>query len=323
MRFIVYGAGAIGGVVGARLAEHGEDVALIARGAHAEAIRANGLTLEAVEGTKRLALPVVTTPAELEFTAGDVVLLAVKSQDTQGCLESLRWVAPASTPVACLQNGVENERAALRYFDNVYPVCVMCPAGHLEPGVVQASSSPVTGLLDIGRYPSGTDGIAAEVAAALERATFSSLVLPDVMRWKYAKLLRNLGNALDALCGAAGRGSPLAGMARDEGAACLAAAGIEYATEDEDAARRGGLLQLRPVNGQRRDGSSTWQSLKRRTGSVETDYLNGEIALLGRHHGIPTPVNALLQRLTAELAASQGEPGSLTPEDLLNRLATR
>jgi 2-dehydropantoate 2-reductase len=321
MRFIVYGAGAIGGVVGCRLAEHGEEVVLVARGAHAAAIAESGLTLESADGARTFALPVVGHPGELDFADGDVVLLAVKSQDTQGCLEALRAVAPAATPIACLQNGVENERAALRYFANVYPVCVMLPAAHLTPGVVQAASAPITGGLDLGRYPGGTDEVAQAMAGVFGRATFSSLVRPDIMRWKYAKLLLNLGNALDALCGAAGRGSPLRVAATAEAVACLRAAGIDFASEEEDAARRDGLLTLRPVAGRPRGGSSTWQSLKRQTGSVETDYLNGEIALLGRLHGVPTPVNALLQDLAARAAATGAEPGGMPLEQITAALA--
>jgi 2-dehydropantoate 2-reductase len=321
MRFIVYGAGAIGGVVGARLAQAGADVVLIARGAHAAAIAESGLTLAAPDGSRTFPLPVVTDPAELVFGPGDVVLLGVKSQDTPGCLDALRAAAPPSTPVACVQNGVANEPAALRFFENVYGVCVLCPATHLEPGVVEAPSAPVTGLLDIGRYPGGTDELARSVSAVFERATFHSQVLPDVMRWKYNKLLRNLGNALDALCGPAGRSSPLLGVLREEGVAVLSAAGIPFASEEDELARRADLLTVRSVNGQRRGGSSTWQSLRRRTGSVETDYLNGEIALLGRLHNIPTPANALLQTLMRHHAAARTAPGTLTPESLLAALA--
>jgi len=77
---------------------------------------------------------------------------------------------------------------------------------------------------------------------------------------------------------------------------------------------------VRPIGDQARGGGSTWQSLERRAGSVETDYLNGEIVLLGRQHGVPTPANALLQRLMADAAAT-GEPaGSMTPEELHARL---
>src|SRR3954471_18842375 len=153
MRFIVYGAGAIGGVIGARLAQHACDVVLIARGAHRDAIRAHGLTIEWGDERLTLPIPVVATPDEVDFGSDDVVLLAMKSQDTRGALDKLAVVASPTVPVVCAQNGVANERAALRHFANVYAMCVMCPAMHLEPGVVQAYSSPVSGLLDLGRYP--------------------------------------------------------------------------------------------------------------------------------------------------------------------------
>ena len=60
----------------------------------------------------------------------------------------------------CLQNGVANESAALRRFANVYGICVMLPASHLEPGLVVAHSAPVPGILDVGRFPDGVDDTA-------------------------------------------------------------------------------------------------------------------------------------------------------------------
>ena len=77
----------------------------------------------------------------------------------------------------------------------------MLPATFLEPGVVQASSSPTSGLLDLGRYPSGVDATAEAIAAALRDSSFSSNAIPDIMRWKYCKLLMNLGNSAQALFG--------------------------------------------------------------------------------------------------------------------------
>ena len=74
----------------------------------------------------------------------------------------------------CLQNGVANEPAALRLFPNVPAVSVARPTSHLEPGVVAAWSTPVTGLLDIGRYPTGIDQVDEGVAAGFRAATFSS-----------------------------------------------------------------------------------------------------------------------------------------------------
>jgi 2-dehydropantoate 2-reductase len=195
-------------------------------------------------------------------------------------------------------------------------MCVMLPAAHLEPGVVQAYGMPTTGLLDVGRYPRGSDAVAAQVAADLRGARCSSEALDDIMRSKYRKLIMNLGNAIEAACGPAPRTTDLYARAAEEGEAVLAAAGIEAASAEEDAARRGQLMRLQPIDGERRGGGSTWQSLARGTGAIEADYLNGEIALLGRLHGVPTPVNAGLQRVANRLARDHVPPGSMTVEEL-------
>jgi 2-dehydropantoate 2-reductase len=317
MRFVVFGAGAIGGVLGARLHAAGHDVVLVARGPHLDAIRDRGLRVLDPTGDHMFRIPVVADARELGLGRGDVVLVAVKSQDTLGALEALDG---SDAAVVCVQNGVANEREALRRFDRVYGVCVMCPGGHLEPGVVIAPSAPITGLLDIGRYPAGADEHADQVAGAFRSAAYESVVRPDVMRWKYRKLLVNLSNAVEALCGRAAIDGDLAAIARAEGEACLQAAGISYVSAEEDEARRAGKLDERPVGDAGRIGSSTVQDLARGTGAVETDYFNGEVALLGRLHGVPTPTNVLLQRLMGELVRGEREPGSFTEVEVLARL---
>jgi 2-dehydropantoate 2-reductase len=321
MRFVVYGAGAIGGLAGALMAEAGLDVILIARGGHAAALARAGLTVESAEGSRTVAVPVVTDPTDARIGRDDAVLLAMKSQDTPGALDALRHAAPPETPVACLQNGVANERAALRLFPNVYGVCVMCPATHLEPGVVEQNSVPTPGMLDVGRYPGGTDATAEELSEAFRQARFESIVRADVMRWKYRKLLLNLGNSVHALFGL-DAGDGLAARARAEGEDCLRAAGIDAASAEEDQARRGDYLRLRSIGDRPYRGGSSWQSLKRGTGSIEADYLNGEIALLGRLHGVPTPVNSLLQQMAIQAALRGDPPGQASPEDFDARLKT-
>jgi 2-dehydropantoate 2-reductase len=320
LRFLSVGVGAVGGVIAGRLLEAGHDVTAVARGAHLEAVRERGLRLETPTGTEVRPLPVVASPADHSFTDADVVLLSVKSQDTGPALAALAAVAPPSVLVVCAQNGVANERAALRLFPEVVGMCVMCPSTHLEPGVVQAHSAPTTGILDVGRYPSGSDDRVSELALALGGATFVAEARDDIMRWKHAKLLMNLGNGVEALCGPAARGGELARRVRLEGEACLDVAGIPYASAEEDAARRGGLLRVRPVTGQERSGGSTWQSLRRGTGEVEVDYLNGEVVLLGRLHGVPTPANELVQRLTNEAARARQAPGAVEESELLGQL---
>lgn len=310
MRFVVYGAGAIGGVVGGRLFEHGHDVTLVARGEHLRVIQSVGLRVDSPAGSVTLSVPAASGPAEIEWAGDEVVMLAMKGQDTVAALEALRLAAPPTIAVVCLQNGVANEREALRRFERVYAVPVMSPTGHLEPGVVQAWSHPVAGIYDVGRYPEGLDSTAEEFAAAMNESGFVSEPRPDVMRWKYRKLLMNLGNSVQALFERADGADTLAREVRAEGAAALAAAGIDHASGEEDRERRGSIMQLGEIEGATRGGGSTWQSLARGQGSVETDYLNGEIVLLGRVHGVATPLNARLQRWMAAANAAGAEPGS-------------
>jgi len=314
MRFVVYGAGAIGGLVGASLFEAGHRVELIARGAHLTAIQKDGLVVARPDRTTTVAVPAVAGPEQLDWDEPAVVLLTVKTQDTQEALTALGAVAPPDTAVVCAQNGVDSERQVARRFTNAYGLCVLCPATHLEPGVVVGHSAPLAGVLDLGRYPAGVDRTAEATAAALETAGFESRPLPDVMRWKYRKLLLNLANAIDALAGTAGLYCELAKLAIAEGEAVLAAAGIDVASAAEDLERRSGKVEL--SNGWA--GGSSWQSVARGSGAIETDFLNGEIVLLGTLHGVATPVNRFLQVRAAALLRDGTLLRSTTPEQLLD-----
>jgi 2-dehydropantoate 2-reductase len=75
-------------------------------------------------------------------------------------------------------------------------------------------------------------------------------------------------------------------------------------------------LRFGDIPGHPRGGGSSWQSITRGTGSIETDYLSGEIVLLGRLHGVPTPVNATLQRIANEHARQAIPPGTSTVAEL-------
>src|SRR5437763_1825700 len=158
----------------------------------------------------------------------EALLLATKSQDSASALKALRVAAPAATAVVCVQNGVENERVALRLLPSVYGAVVMASTAHLEPGVVQSYGTRGVGVIDLGRYPAGTDQLSQELAGALERSGFSSRPRPDIMRFKYAKLIANLQNAVDAICQAGPGAAELIGSAREEGRAALTAAGVDF-----------------------------------------------------------------------------------------------
>ncbi|MFF5051918.1 ketopantoate reductase family protein [Micromonospora sp. NPDC000663] len=327
MRYVIIGAGAVGGTIGARLAEAGGDVTLVARGPHLDAIRDRGLTLRQPDGDITVRLDTVDRPGDRPLPADTVLVLTVKSQDTAGALAT--WVdAPVAgggtagerLPLVTAQNGVANERAALRLFADVHPVCVWLPATHLQPGVVVANGYPHPGMLHIGRYPDGADDTDRAVAADLTAAGFVAPVREDVLRWKYGKLLSNLGNGLQALLG---QDIPdaLAERVRAEGVAVLAAAGIAHTSPQEEKAERGDLVGQRQVAGEARSGGSTWQSLARGAGSTEVDHLNGEIVLLGRLHGVPTPANAAVQRAVRRAVRERVGAGAFPLTELEKMIA--
>ena len=323
MRIVVLGAGGVGGSLGARLHQSGYDVALVARGAHGEAVRERGLTFETPDERVTLRIPVYAEPSEVTWTADDVVVLAVKSQDSEAAARALVAAAGPDVPVVAAQNGVANERTLSRWFAQVHGLCVMMPTEHLEPGVVVAHSAAATGILDLGRFPSGTDDVDEALASALQASRCESVARPDIMRWKYRKLVNNLGNAVEALCGHelddADARSALE-LVEGEAGLVFEAAGIDPVSEAEDRARRGDHLRLEPVAGATRGGGSTWQSLARGSG-IETDYLNGEIALLGRLYGVPTQANARIQALMTQVAVRGAGPATMTPAQLLSELS--
>ena len=330
MRFVIYGAGAVGGVLGARLHQSGHDVMLIARGAHHDAIARDGLRFYTPDERVTLPIPVARDPATASIGPQDVVILATKSQDTWPALLALRAAAPSGgVPVVCMQNGVENERIALRLFADVYGAVVMMPTGHLEPGLVLAYAREPTGMLDVGRFPHGVDHRSVAICEAIASSLFESTPRADIMRLKYAKLLLNVANAVSAICGteqsAAAEqeegAAELSKRARAEAAAVLDAAGVRHHDDEvSDIRGRGDRWQVGDIEGYPRGGGSTWQSLARHAGAVETDFLNGEIVLEARLQGMPAPVNELLQALTVQMAREGRPPGWLAPTDVLARL---
>ncbi len=324
MRYIIYGAGAVGGVVGARLAQQGFDVVLIARGDHLSAIRRDGLTLESPQGSVTLAIPAIERPSDIAIRpTDDLVVLATKTQDSAAALDALRDAGGPEVPVLCLQNGVESARIALRRFHVVYGAMTLLPSAHLGPGVVQAFSTPVPGIIDVGRYPTGSDAMASRVSGDLRRAGYHSKVRSDILRWQYGKLLNNLKNALQALCGPDAAYDDVVAVLRAEAESCYRAAGIAYASEAELRDRGHGVVRLGSIGGRPRPGDSSWQSLARGTGSIESDFLNGEIALLGRMHGVPTPINARLQALAGRFARERRLPADLAVDSLRSMLGVR
>ena len=315
MRVIIYGAGAIGGVVGGHLLRTGQDVALIGRPGHMSAVQQNGLRLVTPTTTHTLSAPAFTTPRQIDFGPADVVFLCMKGQDTEGALRELLTMVE-DIPIFCFQNGVRNEEIASEYFPRVYGVKVLVGAIYLRDGEVVARRDP-PGWLIVGRYPKGVDAIAETAVTQLRAAEFITMVTPDVMPYKWGKLLRNLGNSIGAITDYTGDEIAFIGRAaRQEARDILTRAGIRWVSDKELAeewpestSKPRNSIPLGPEN-------STWQSLARRQGTVEADYLNGEIVRLAKGLGRKAPINEGLLRISYQMATDRERPGKYSPAQL-------
>ncbi len=320
-RYVVIGAGAIGATVGAQLQRGGRDVVLVARGEHAAAMRDQGLELHTPDGVERIAVRVARL-SDYRPEPSDVVILCVKSHHTEGILAELaaQYVdhVPVGQrlPLVCLQNGIENERRARRYFNTVVGGCLMMPAVLVRPGRVAASGAPLLGIIDLGLIGSAHHPVIDQLAQDLRTVRFDSTVRTDIMRWKRAKLIRNLDNALDAL----GRppededlvGRRVSQAVRNEARRVFAALHLDVVDDDAWARYRGDRVVAAHMTVTDGASTSTWQSLARGTGSTEIDFLNGEISMLGREAGVPTPVNDALRDLVRRLARRGRKPDART-----------
>ncbi|MFC1974712.1 ketopantoate reductase family protein [Chloroflexota bacterium] len=319
MRLIIYGAGGIGCVIGGHLARTGHNVLLIGRPGHVKAINAHGLHLVTPAGTYILQIPAVTGPDQIDYEADDVVFLCMKGQDTEVALRDLR-AATEDVPVFCFQNGVRNEEIAAQYFPMVYGVMVRLGAVYLADGEVIARRDP-PGWFVIGCYPNGTDELVEVVAAKLRTAGFLVKATGDVMPYKWGKLMGNVANAIGAITSARGNDiNPIARAAQQELRDILTQAGIRWVSGEELAQEWPEITA--PLRGKldTKAQSSTWQSLARKQGTVETEFLNGEVIRLAKKLGHQAPINEILLRISQEMAANHEPPGKYTPAQLMVQL---
>jgi 2-dehydropantoate 2-reductase len=332
-RYVIIGAGAIGGTVGGVLARAGIPTVLVARGRHAEILSANGLTLITPDGTFRTSVTAVSRPEQLRLARDDVLVFTTKTQQLDAALQE--WVdqpvhgaggivgtAGEVLPALTALNGVAAEEKTLRYFRQVFGICVWLPAVHLEPGEVIVRSWPVVGQFHIGRWPAslraqGDTALLPSLTAGWRSAGIDVHVVDDVAPWKYNKLLSNLANAAGALSAGGADVSEVAAALRAEGEQVLRSAGIEFVSfEISNAARADGPTP-RAVPGHGTGASnSTWQSLSRNTGNVETDFFNGEIVRIAHQHGIAAPINATVARLARDAVRNALGPGGYSATQL-------
>ena len=286
MQIAVVGAGAVGCYYGGLLLRAGHAVTFIGRQPHVDAINAHGLLLELASFNSHLPATAATDASAL--AAPDLVLVCVKSADTEDAGRALAGRLRADTSVLSLQNGVDNaQRLGAILGRPVIPAAVYVGSGMAGPGHVKHHGG---GDLAIGASPAS-----AALAEIFEAAGIHTTIADDIDATLWRKLTINCAfNALSAVAGISygpmievdGAADVIAGAVR-EAVAVARACGVELPSDLTEQ-----ILKI-PAT-MPNQTSSTAQDLARGKPS-EIDFLNGHVVRKGRELGIPTPTNQALQ----------------------------
>ena len=189
MRIAVFGAGGIGGYLGARLAQAGDDVALIARGPHLTAIQAHGLVVESPTGDFHLT-PSIATDCPEDAGVVDVVLLGVKAWDVRAAAEAIRPMVGPSTGMLTLQNGVEAPTQVAEVVGEEHVMVGVAQVRSLiaAPGRLRHVGSVDPNLI-LGEIDNRSSARVEHIRAALAKVNVTVNVAEDIQAWLWGKFV--------------------------------------------------------------------------------------------------------------------------------------
>ncbi|TXD55927.1 2-dehydropantoate 2-reductase [Ralstonia sp. TCR112] len=295
MKIAILGAGALGCAIGAALTEGGHETWLISRSpAHVNAMRGEGLRVDDAQGTRRI--PVLAATQAAEVGVAELVIVLVKSFQTDAAMRGAAALVGPDTLVLSLQNGLGHEAILADIVGRervlagkTYVGGVLRGPGHIQSGVVGKATY-------IGELDGRVTPRAQAIADAFNAAGLVTTVSENIVGTMWDKLLVNV--ATGALTGitrltygqlyedALLKATSLAAVA--EAIAAAQAAGVKLSMTDPEQAWTLAAEGLPAAF-----KTSMLQSLEK--GSItEIDFINGSVVRYGQQYGVPTPVNATL-----------------------------
>lgn len=295
LRVLVMGAGGVGGYFGSLLHKGGQEVTMVARGEHLEAMRREGLKVLSHKGNFTAYPEVTDDPSDLGHF--DLILFTVKSYDTEAGIQLIEGNVGPDTVILSLQNGVENDEKLAEAFgrEKLVGGVAYIGAGVLEPGVIEHRS---VGRMSIGDYQTEKS---AQLAETFREAGIECSVSEDIMKEKWEKLVFNAAfNSVTTLTR-----STFGDVVACEGALSVARSIME---EVVAVAQREGL-DLSEASVQRAtdlaeslgDAHSSMMNDLLSGKKLEVDALLGPIVRKGAQHGVATPVSEAVFRMIEQL----------------------
>jgi 2-dehydropantoate 2-reductase len=339
MHYLIYGTGAVGGLIGGQLALSGQQVTFLARPRVAEVLQSDGLTIQAHGKITRLEQPSAVTNLDAAFADHhpDVIILAVKAYDCLSAASDIQAVGKGKTPVLSMLNGVGNEEnlASILGEDRVLSGTLTTAVQHVEPGLIRVERERGIGLVQ-------DRSIISTIAAEMRQAGFEVQLFEDHRRMKWSKLMTNIvSNATSAIVGwPPDQIFAHSGLARLE---------IEALRETVRVMRSMGInpqnlpgvpvallgraiflppVITRPILGKvvakGRGGKMPSFQYDIGRGRSEVEWLNGGVVKEGTRKEIPTPINQLLTEIMLELIQNRIAPRVFSdqPDELLRRAET-
>lgn len=296
MRILIYGAGGAGGFFGAQLARAGEEVIFLARGAHLQAIRRDGLRIDMPEG-EIVIQPAQATDNPADAGKVDVVILGVKAWQVREAAEAMRPVIGPDTVVVPLQNGVDApaELAAALGAEHVAGGTCATISWLTAPGRIRSVMS--SNFIRFGELDNRPSERVARLKEAFKRSGTNVEVPADIQRALWSKFLvvtafGGVGAVTRAPIGVT-RSLPetrrMLEQCMEEVLAVAQARGV--AMFDNAVAESMSVLDS--------IGANATASLQRDIAEgrpTELDYWNGAVVRLGREAGVPTPTHSFIVR---------------------------
>jgi 2-dehydropantoate 2-reductase len=308
MRIAIIGSGGLGGYFGARLAAGGSNVHFLARGAHLDAMRDNGIAIEG--GPDPIHVPNVdATDDPAQIGPVDLALIAVKLWDTENVLEQMRPIVGPETVLVSCQNGVLKDiNLKATYPEHQIMGGVAYVATTIErPGVIR-QTGPMQRLI-IGEFDGKRSERAERFFQACRRGRISVEISENIERdiWEKFVFLVGLSGTTTTMRSVIGpiRENPatrafLLDVMR-EVVAVARARGVQLS---EDYAE----IRLKLADDVASDMTSSMHHDLQRGNRLEVPWLSGGVVRLGREVGVPTPLNRAISDILA--LYEQGTSGS-------------
>ena len=322
-RYAVWGAGAIGGVVGAGMARAGEDVLLVdVAPEHVKAMNDSGLVIRMAGEDERTRV-CAALPAAVEGTF-DIVFLAVKSQHTHAALDAIEPHLHAGSAVVSLQNGVNEPHIARRIgAERTIGCLVDFSADYQAPGLIARGRA---GNLFVGELDGRMTPRIEEVRRLLAHST-AAFACPNIMGYVWAKMCKGTIDATTALVDTNAlelrfdrRYHPVRAQLVREAVEVAAAEGVQVAAFahfdpvpflDRSAAGREAAFHVLDEIARGQAAGNTkirtgyWRDIVVRKRKTEIEYITGEIVRCGERHGVPTPLNRLQWTMFEEIESGR------------------